>query len=224
MNRRQAGLLYADPRPGALVVAFGFALATFVALLAGVLLYRPFVAFDKSLSAAVRAIDVPVLDTVLRLVTNLGAFWIAAGATALLVIVLLVLRRPAEALFVVAGVAGGAMLGDLLRSLIERARPGFEVARIPLPDTYSFPSGHALAAFLFFGVLFFVVALEARDFATRAWTLAACIVIAALVALSRVYLGVHWFGDVVASWVVGSAWLTLCAAAYFALTSGENPA
>lgn len=224
MNRRQAGLLHADPRPGALVVAFGVALATFVALVAGVLLYRPFVAFDQSLSQAVRSVDAPGLDFVLRLVTNLGSFWIAAGATALLVIVLLVCRRPAEALFALAGVGGGAALGDLLRGLIERVRPGLEVARIPIPDTYSFPSGHALAAFLFFGVLFFVVALEARTFATRAWTLAACMVIAALVALSRVYLGVHWFGDVVASWVVGSAWLTLCAAGYFALTSGEKPA
>lgn len=223
MNRRQAGLLHADPRPGALVVAFGIATATFTALVAAVLLYRPFVAFDRGLSAAVRSMDVPALDATMRLVTDIGDFWVAAIATAVLAAVLLVVRRPAEAVFVAAGVGGGAALGDVLRVLIERARPGLEVARIPVPDTYSFPSGHALAAFLFFGVLFFVVALEARTFAARAWTLAACMAIAALVALSRVYLGVHWFGDVMASWIVGSGWLTLCAAAYFAFTSGERP-
>ncbi|MHB9003796.1 MAG: phosphatase PAP2 family protein [Coriobacteriia bacterium] len=223
MNRRQAGLLYADPRPGALVIAFGVAAAIFSALLTAVLLYRPFVAFDRALSAAVRSMDIPAVDVTMRCVTDIGNFWVAASATAVLVAILLVLRRPAEAAFVVVGVGGGAALGDVLRGVIERARPGLEVARIPVPDTYSFPSGHALASFLFFGALFFVVALEARTFAARAWTLAACVAIAALVALSRVYLGVHWFGDVAASWIVGSGWLTLCAAAYFAFTSGETP-
>ncbi|PKQ29707.1 MAG: hypothetical protein CVT60_03900 [Actinobacteria bacterium HGW-Actinobacteria-10] len=223
MNRRHAGLLCTDPRPGALVIAFGVATATFIALVSAVLLYRPFVLLDRLLSATIRSVDMPAFDVLLRLVTDIGNLWFAASATAVLVVVLLFVHRPAEAAFAVAGVGGGVVLGDTLRGLIERARPGLEVARIPIPDTYSFPSGHALAAFLFFGVLFFVVALEARSFATRAWTLAACVTIAALVALSRVYLGVHWFGDVVASWIVGSGWLTLCAAGYFAFTSGEKP-
>ncbi|MRR10973.1 phosphatase PAP2 family protein [bacterium] len=187
------------------------------------MLYRPFIVVDEHLSAAVRAWSPSFLDPVARAVTHLGDAWVLTSATVVLVIVLFARRRPAEAALVGISVGGGALAGDILRGLVERARPGLEYARIPLPDSYSFPSGHALGTFLFFGVLFFIVALEARSFSTRAWVLALCVVLAVLVALSRVYLGVHYFGDVVASWIVGSGWLTLCAAGYFAWTSGDRP-
>jgi undecaprenyl-diphosphatase len=205
------------------VVAFGVALVLLAALVAAVVLYRPFVAFDEALSASVRSWQSPGLDSVFRALTHLGDFWLVVAAAALLAGVLVLRRRPAEATFVFLSVVSGMALGHLLQELVERARPGLELARIPVPDAYSFPSGHALASFLFLGALFFVVALEARGFAARAWVLAGCFVLAGLVAFSRVFLGVHWFGDVLASWIVGSGWLTLCASGYFAMTSGERP-
>lgn len=223
MKRGSAELWRRDPRPGLLVFAFALASLAFGALVAAVLLYHPFVAFDESFSAAIRGLSTPLGDRIFMATTRLADFWSVAVATAVLAGVLLARKRRAEALLVVLTVTLGAGVGQVFRSLIERARPGLEYARIPLPDTYSLPSGHALASFLFFGVLFFVVALEASRPATRLWTLAGCCLFAGLIAFSRVYLGVHYFGDILASWILGSAWLTLCVAIYFAFTAAEQP-
>lgn len=224
MYRKGGELWRRDPRPGALVIAFGIAIAAFAALVAAVLLYRPFVALDMRVSGAIRSIDWPWLEPFFRAVTHIGDGWVIAVTTALLAVVMFAKKRPAEAVLVGFTVGAGSAIGVVVRQLVVRVRPGLELARIPIPDTYAFPSGHALTTFLLAGMVFFVVALEARNAATRFRVLAGCVLVALLVAISRVYLGVHWFGDVLAAWILGSAWMTLCAAAYFAFTSGEKPA
>lgn len=223
MKRRVLESWQRDPRPGMLVITFSLTLLTFFALVAAVVLYHPFVALDMRVSAAIRGIDYPWVDTFMRAITHVGDAAAITSLTLLIAAVLIMKKRPAQAVLVTASVGVGSLIGEIARIAVERLRPGIEYARISVPDSYSLPSGHALATFILAGMVFFVVALEARHASTRFWVFAACVVIPILVALSRVYLGVHWFGDVLASWVLGAAWLTLCAAVYFALTSGDEP-
>lgn len=87
----------------------------------------------------------------------------------------------------------------ILKNLFARPRPWLDCAAlIPLVterDPNSFPSGHTSAAFAFaFGSL---RALPKR------WMKAAVVVLAALMALSRLYVGVHYPSDVAAGFVVG---------------------
>jgi undecaprenyl-diphosphatase len=194
----------------------------FAGFVASILLYKPFLMFDQRVSAAIRGIDSPAVDGFFRAFTHVGDGFVVLGLTFVLALVLFMKERPAQAILVAVTVGGGALVGDLVRVLVVRARPGLEFARIPLPESYSLPSGHALTTFLLAGMVFFIVALEAQKASTRFWVLAGCVLVAGLVALSRVYLGVHWLGDVTAAWILGSAWMTLCAAIYFAVTSGDR--
>lgn len=212
-----------DRRPGALVVAFGMALLAFLSLVAAVLLYRPFVALDMRVSAAIRGVDSPAVEAFMRAMTRVGDGEVVAALTLALAVTLLIKKRPAQAILVAVTVGAGSLLGEILRISVGRLRPGIEYARIPIPETFSMPSGHALATFLLAGMVFFVVAMEARSVSTRFWVLVGCVTIATIVAISRVYLGVHWLGDVMASWALGTAWMTFCAGVYFALTSGDKP-
>lgn len=115
------------------------------------------------------------------------------------------LRRQALALALSLG--GAVLLGDAIKLLVDRSRP--PVAHLQAVSSPSFPSGHATQASAFWlSAIFTVYAAGASDLAVRiAAVLGAAIVLA--VAASRVYLGVHYPGDVVAGLILGSCWAVL---------------
>lgn len=109
-------------------------------------------------------------------------------------------------------VPGGMLLNVLLKYSFQRARPTFDEPLLTLA-TYSFPSGHAAGATLFYGVLAaYLVCLDVR-WRTRALVALGACTMVLLVAFSRVYLGVHYLSDVLAGIAVGSAWTSICIAA-----------
>lgn len=203
-----------DPVPGIAVVVTGMALAGFLLLTAAVLFFPAFQALDARLSAAVRSISWGPLEALARGLTFMGDGWTMTALTVAAAAYLVAGRRRAEAALLVATMALGTSAGALLKEAVERSRPGLEAARIPIPETYSFPSGHALAAFLYFGIAAFLFFVLARSVRVKLWAWFACSVLAFGIALSRVYLGVHYLGDIIASWMLGSAFLTVSVAVY----------
>lgn len=197
-----------DPRAGVLVIVAGLGLAGFIALTAALLLAPTFMEIDGAISAAIRGIDVPGLEVVARAATAVGDVWPMAALTALTTAVLWVRGRRVEAFMVVVAVLGGALVGAALKQVFMRLRPALDIARIPLPESYSFPSGHALASFLYFGSLAFVALIDVGRLSRAVAIVAGCTVAAFTIALSRVYLGVHFLGDVVGAWLLGFAWLS----------------
>jgi undecaprenyl-diphosphatase len=171
-------------------------------------------AFDTAVGNPVHAIRTPVLTAFFYMCTLMANIGTIVFITAVTIILLAFRRRFAEAILVLAVVAGGQALGTLIKDLVIRQRPPATEALIPLPCSYAFPSGHALAAVLLYGVLAFLVARAVHTWRARAAVAAAAVVLIGLVGVSRVYLGVHWPTDVLAAWIFGSAWLALCISAY----------
>ena len=104
----------------------------------------------------------------------------------------------------------GMLLNVLLKHTFGRYRPTPEHPLVTLL-TYSFPSGHTAAATLFYGVLaaYLVAVLRARSNALWVLVVLAAVVMIALVALSRVYLGAHYPSDVMAATASSTAWLAV---------------
>jgi membrane-associated phospholipid phosphatase len=105
--------------------------------------------------------------------------------------------------------AGGMALNVLLKYAYERARPHFDDPWVTL-STYSFPSGHTAGATLFYGVLAAFLVSRRHAWHQRAACVVAAILMVALVAFSRIYLGAHYLSDVAAAACSSTVWLVLC--------------
>jgi undecaprenyl-diphosphatase len=148
----------------------------------------------------------------------------ALAWTAVLTVVvawLLWRRLPRLALFVVVTAASSSLLNTAVKAAVHRLRP---VLTDPVAHAtgLSFPSGHAQAAVVGYAVLLLVfLPILHGSWRTTAVALAVFMVLA--VGFSRVALGVHYVSDVVAGYVLGSAWVAAMAAACNAtLASGET--
>lgn len=208
-RRPQSASWRRDPRAGALVLVAGLALAALAALVLAILVAPAFVSLDVRVSAAIRDLEVPALTTAARVATWVGSVGPMAALTAFTALVLTLRRRQAEALTVLAAVVGGTGIGQVTKLIVERARPAVEFARIQPLESYGFPSGHALTSFLFFGSLAFVVLIDEKRLGRSVAVVVACAFAALSIAMSRVHLGVHYLGDVVGGWLLGSAWLAV---------------
>src|SRR5574340_848156 len=198
-----------DLRWGVLVIVAGVGLAGFAALAAAIVLAPGFVRFDMAASAAIRAIRIPGLERVALFVTDAGSFWPMVVLTLVTTVFLYLRGRRTSAATLALAVASGSLFGALLKLVFARVRPALEFARIPLPSDYSFPSGHALSSVLFFGSVAFLILIHEKRLGRAVAGVALCLIAALAIAFSRVYLGVHYLGDVVGAWLLGTAWLAL---------------
>ncbi|WP_457654022.1 phosphatase PAP2 family protein [Rhodocaloribacter sp.] len=143
-------------------------------------------------------------------ITEVGS---VPGTTALVVLVAVLLwregKRRAVARLLFATTTGTLVFSGL-KLLFHRPRPVDQL----VPETgYSFPSGHAFMATVFYGTLIYLAWTESQSRAVRAvaTTLGALMIV--LIGMSRVYLGVHWMTDVLGGFLAGFLWLCLSLAA-----------
>ena len=93
----------------------------------------------------------------------------------------------------------------LLKELVDRDRP--DIIRLVDGTGPSHPSGHVLAAVALWGLLPPLASMFVRSRAIWWLSVAAAGVLIAGIAASRVYLGVHWFTDIVQGALLGALYL-----------------
>lgn len=151
----------------------------------------------------------PALTALMLVVTQLHST-IAMSCYAAAAAVFLYTRHEWRRLVTVfVCMAGGMTLNVLMKLAFHRARPVLEHPLLTL-SSYSFPSGHVAASTLFYGLCVAGVYTRTRRPLWRGLALLVSIVAVSLVALSRMYLGVHYLSDVMAAAVEGCAWLAVC--------------
>jgi len=102
--------------------------------------------------------------------------------------------------------AGSTAMTKAGKDLAGRARPPQAFAVPPYDTSPSFPSGHTLNSTVIAIVLAYLVLLHVKSRTGRVVTVSLLALYAVAMGLSRVYLGHHWFTDVVAGFIAGTAW------------------
>lgn len=155
---------------------------------------------DQTIQAAFNAQSIPGYGPFFYAITQLGSayLWIAA-----LVIYLFAGRWKKVAAILIIALAFGMVVNEDLKGIVQRIRPeNVMVGGYFTFYNYSFPSGHAETAFILATVL---SAFIAWRYSLITYLLAGA------VGASRIYLGVHYFTDIVGGAIVGIAigWLTI---------------
>jgi membrane-associated phospholipid phosphatase len=191
-----------------LLVLFLF-LTAFVYLL-------PTTFIDLEFSEEVQEYNHPLLDTLMKGVSWFGERTVAISSVLGTAFIFLLLGHRREALFLSLTLLS-SVLNFGLKLLINRPRPTDDLVRIVEKAQHqSFPSGHTVFYVTFFGFLIFLL-YRIRQFAAAVrWGVGSLsLLLIVSVPFSRVYLGAHWFSDVLAGFIFGLIWLIVLIYFYF---------
>lgn len=155
-----------------------------------------------------------MLDTLTGVGSSFADTAILAPAVALLLLALVFVwrrRRGAAALGLALGLEVTVFL--TVSAVVGRARPDVEQLD-PAPPTASFPSGHVGATVAFAIAVTVIVFWNSRHSAWRALAVASALALSVIMALSRMYRGMHFFTDVVGGALLGAfgaaaAWILI---------------
>lgn len=152
---------------------------------------------------------------IVRDTTALGGVFLrnlfAIGAIA----ALLFLKLRREAVLFGLTVAVGWIVNTAFKSLFGRERPQI-VPHLMEAGGESFPSGHAFNAAVVYIAMALAFAALSNRHSVRYTVILAAMLVSAMVAWSRVLLGVHFPSDVIAGWLGGAGWAFLAAALLYA--------
>lgn len=137
-----------------------------------------------------------------KFITNFG------GATILIVLTIIlvgIIKNRKVALSIFANLCIVTALNQLLKQILQRPRPtGY---RLIEESGYSFPSGHSMISVAFYGLVIYLVYKNVNNKYLK-WTLITLLSLLILtIGFSRIYVGVHYFTDVVGGFFLALAYL-----------------
>ena len=164
---------------------------------------------DVDVARWLRAHATPEITRWMLLVTDLHSTFAVAAYASLAGLWLAWQRRWQRLLTLALCIGGGLALNVAMKLAFQRARPKFDEPLLTL-SSYSFPSGHVLASTLLYGLCLAWVFGRTSRLGWRLLATSVALAAIALVAFTRMYLGVHYLTDVGAAFLEGVAWLALC--------------
>ena len=206
---------------GLLKIGYVAAATTTVALLGKRVVAGGTSEFDRKMTLKLQTIDNPAFDKTMHVVSWPGfppqsrvIPWVLPAA-------MLSVGNSLEALFQLLAWGTGAISG-LVKRIVQRPRPADPDIRVTEANIggSSFPSGHVI---IYTGVYGFFAYL-AHCYVPFTWLrrllVGGLTGMIALVGPSRVYLGHHWFSDVVASYLLGTSYLVVLTSIYQRVKKG----
>jgi membrane-associated phospholipid phosphatase len=150
--------------------------------------------------------------TAMRTLSIIGSYRVWTPVLIALAVLLFWRRQPRLALFVAVTAIGSSLLNNLVKRLVDRARPILP-RPVSVAHGFGFPSGHAQAAVVGYGILL-VIFLPMLHGAVRVVAVCGVVLMIAAIGFSRIALGVHYLSDVLAGYALGGAWLAAMVAAF----------
>jgi membrane-associated phospholipid phosphatase len=199
----------------ALLIALGF--ASLFSWLADAVNSNKYGDINRTILLAIHAHQSDSLNRLALDTTWFGSFYGVLTLSAALALALAILKHYVELGMFAAVLLGATLMIFILKIHYHNPRP-LVFPPLVIETNFSFPSGHSLASFAIWGFFaWWIVSVHPRN--VWRWLLGALgILVAVMIALSRLYLGVHWPTDVLAGFFLGFGWVATCALGHRWLT------
>ncbi len=146
---------------------------------------------------------------VMQLFSFLGTHYFLIPANLLMFCYFLFIRKHRWFSIKIPVVAiSSTVLMFLLKFIFQRERPLNPL--LTEAKGLSFPSGHAMMSFTFYGLIIYMVWINVQSRLLRSVLVTGLLLLILLIGISRVYLKVHYASDVIAGFCLGLMWLVLC--------------
>ncbi|MEJ7861668.1 MAG: phosphatase PAP2 family protein [Pyrinomonadaceae bacterium] len=208
------------------ILILGLAIAAsalfFFAWLANEVLKGDTEAFDKIIRDFAQEFAGETVTALMNFVTVFGSTLFLSIVFLLILIIFTRQKWNRAAVLLTTTMAGAIILNFVLKVSFARARP-LPFFETPLPDSYSFPSGHALFAACFYGALAWLLAARITNRGLQIGVCSAALLLILLIGFSRIYLGVHYPSDVIAGFAVAVIWVSAVILVDSLLENSSNP-
>lgn len=142
--------------------------------------------------------------------TNIVKFITFFGSTSGIIIMCLIsmfiIRNKKINIILVISLICATLINNYIFKLIfARERPN--INPIVIEDSYCFPSGHSMISMMFYGSLIYLVYKYINNKVLRYIIILCLSLLIMLIGFSRIYLGVHYFSDVIGGFILGICYL-----------------
>lgn len=206
---RLARLLYPE------TLAFLLGLTALLVVVSLLVRSRAALTLDLKVTRSLQMLDTPIYTAASKWLTFMGNS-LTVCISAIAAAAISIYCEQGRAAFFILCTLLALPINILLKNMFDRERPGaHEVRVLPGPRWgFSYPSGHSMGAAAFYGFLAFLIFLLVSDLITRVLLVGFFSLLPIGVGFSRIYLGAHWYSDVVGGLTGGMILVAILAALF----------
>src|SRR3989344_4276491 len=175
----------------------------------------PYFGFDLAVTKIIQQYKAVWFDQLMIITSILGNPQWAIASTLLISVAVYLFGKKKESLMIFISSFGSIIISQFFKYVVARPRPDGGTLD-------SFPSGHVMFYVSFYGFLVFLSFIFLKKNSLRTFLILILSLPIILGGVSRIYLGVHWFSDVLGAYLVGFVWLLLIIHLYQRLQVGQK--
>lgn len=160
------------------------------------------------------------MNTFFKTLTRFGNVIPMIILTLIIISILFYYNKKKESLFYAINVLGVWLLNELLKQIFRRQRP--QGIQLLTAVDFSFPSGHAMITMASVSLLIYFVIRFIKNKKVAYLLSVILFIYALLIGISRIYLGVHYFSDVIVGWIIAGVWAFINIQIYIHILSISN--
>jgi membrane-associated phospholipid phosphatase len=194
-----------------MIIGFAYVLSLFLGILQDVVASEGIALSDHRIAHLMVNFRSPAITPFFLWITLLGKWQIILGSAIVVSVIFWIWKRRDLIAYLWLALTSNEIFNHVVKLLIHRDRPAHPIY---IEHSFSFPSGHAMTAIVFYGFLAYILIRHMKNWGHKISVFFACLLVILAIGFSRLYLGVHYVSDVWAGYLLGFLVLTVIITLY----------